>query len=253
MLLKIDARHWVCVRQFTRQFRVCRQPVAIWANYRRRHHPEYRCIVIEGDRRSQLPQDGNVLDAIPRSQVEATDVGPEDDQEAEPDTGRGCSTRSFGPKICSWCPLGHPRRRTGRWAGTSSKLPDSHGVELPNIRHIPIDEFNRSHALLFLAFPCLFLDSRAADFVEPRLRSIDYKDYIEHATTPSAPSPSTHDRSQARASQAFVLSSSCADFWWRSQESSCQVWLVVINGPVGSCARADSAPIHIPRNACAAD
>ncbi|KHO10579.1 Beta-ketoacyl synthase [Metarhizium robertsii ARSEF 23] len=72
-------------RQFTRQFRVRRQPVTIWLNYLRRHHPGYRCIVINDERLSQLPEDGNVLDAIPQSQVEAADVGPEEDQEAEPD------------------------------------------------------------------------------------------------------------------------------------------------------------------------
>src|SRR6185312_7609377 len=53
-------------------------------------------------------------------------------------------------------------------------------LQLPNIRRTPINEFNRSQALLSLAFPCLFPDGRA-DFVEPRLRSIDYKDYVEHA------------------------------------------------------------------------
>ncbi|KAK8912099.1 hypothetical protein VCV18_012612 [Metarhizium anisopliae] len=33
--------------------------------YLRRHHPGYRCIVIDEERLSQLPEDGNVLDAIP--------------------------------------------------------------------------------------------------------------------------------------------------------------------------------------------
>ncbi|KAF6517647.1 hypothetical protein HZS61_003208 [Fusarium oxysporum f. sp. conglutinans] len=75
-------------RQFTRQFRVRRQPVVIWLDYLRRHHPGYRCVVIDEERLNQLPQDGNVLDAIPQSQVETADVGPdspEEDQEAEPD------------------------------------------------------------------------------------------------------------------------------------------------------------------------
>lgn len=62
-------------RQLTRQSRVRRQPAGIWLNYLRRHHPGYRCITIDEGRLSQLPQDGNVLDAIPQSQVEAVDVG----------------------------------------------------------------------------------------------------------------------------------------------------------------------------------
>lgn len=58
-------------RQFTRQFRVRRQAVMIWLDYLRHHHPGYRCIVIDNERLSQLPEDGNVVDAIPQSQVEA--------------------------------------------------------------------------------------------------------------------------------------------------------------------------------------
>ncbi|KAM4067788.1 PIF1-like helicase [Hirsutella rhossiliensis] len=72
-------------RQFTRQFRVRRQAVMIWLDYLRHHHPGYRSIAIDDERLSQLPEDGNVVDAIPQSQVEAADVGPEEDQEAEPD------------------------------------------------------------------------------------------------------------------------------------------------------------------------
>lgn len=53
-------------------------------------------------------------------------------------------------------------------------------LQLPTIRHTPINEFDRSHALLSLAFPCRFPDC-GADFVEPRLRSIECKEYIEHA------------------------------------------------------------------------
>ncbi|KAM4055512.1 ATP-dependent DNA helicase [Hirsutella rhossiliensis] len=44
----------------------------------------------------------------------------------------------------------------------------------------PIDEFNRSQPLLTLAFPTLYPDGKA-DFVEPRLRSIAYQDYLGHA------------------------------------------------------------------------
>ncbi|XP_044717958.1 ATP-dependent DNA helicase [Hirsutella rhossiliensis] len=47
-------------------------------------------------------------------------------------------------------------------------------------RSDPIDEFNRSQPLLTLAFPTLYPDGKA-DFVEPRLRSIAYQDYLGHA------------------------------------------------------------------------
>jgi hypothetical protein len=46
--------HAFLSRQFTRQFRVRRQPVAIWLDYLRRHHPGYRCIVIDEERLNHL-------------------------------------------------------------------------------------------------------------------------------------------------------------------------------------------------------
>ncbi|XP_044717890.1 PIF1-like helicase domain-containing protein [Hirsutella rhossiliensis] len=55
-----------------------------------------------------------------------------------------------------------------------------HQMPLPSIRRTPIDEFNRSQPLLSLAFPTLYPDGKA-DFVEPRLRSITYQDYLAHA------------------------------------------------------------------------
>ncbi|KAM4056434.1 PIF1-like helicase [Hirsutella rhossiliensis] len=55
-----------------------------------------------------------------------------------------------------------------------------HQMPLPSIRRTPINEFNRSQPLLTLAFPTLYPDGKA-DFVEPRLRSITYQDYLGHA------------------------------------------------------------------------
>ncbi|KJZ69841.1 hypothetical protein HIM_10769 [Hirsutella minnesotensis 3608] len=172
-------------RQFTRQFRVRRQAVMIWLDYLRHHHPGYRCIVIDEERLSQLPEEGNVLDAIPQSQVEAADVGPEEDQEAEPDLEDAAAVPDLLAKDTELDAL---RSILAGESEADARLPlatgpqgrAQHELQLPNIRHTPINEFNRSHALLSLAFPCLFPDGRA-DFVEPRLRSIDYKDYIEHA------------------------------------------------------------------------
>jgi hypothetical protein len=132
--------HAMLSRQFTRQFRVRRQPVTIWLNYLRRHHPGYRCIVIDEERLSQLPEDGNVLDAIPRSQVEATDVGPEDDQEAEPDLEDEVAVPDLLAKDTELDAL-----RTilaegpedGPGPPLNSQTQVQHGLELPNIRHTP--------------------------------------------------------------------------------------------------------------------
>ncbi|KAF5133799.1 ATP-dependent DNA helicase PIF1 [Metarhizium anisopliae] len=176
------ASHANLSRQFTRQFRVRRQPVTIWLNYLRRHHPGYRCIVIDDERLSQLPEDGNVLDAIPQSQVEAADVGPEEDQEAEPDMEDEAAVPDLLAKDTELDALrsilaGEPEVDPGLATVVTQTRQE---LQLPNVRRTPINEFNRSHALLSLAFPCLFPEGRA-DFVEPRLRSIDYKDYVEHA------------------------------------------------------------------------
>jgi hypothetical protein len=46
--------HAILSRQFTRQFRVRHQPVVMWLDYLR-HHPGYRCIVIDEERLNQLP------------------------------------------------------------------------------------------------------------------------------------------------------------------------------------------------------
>jgi hypothetical protein len=173
--------HAFLSRQFTRQFRVRRQPVAIWLDYLRRHHPGYRCIAIDEERLNQLPQDGNVLDAIPQSQVEAADVGPEEDREAEPDLEDAAAVPDLLAKDTELDALRSILAGESEAdPGLAATFQAQHELQLPNIRRTPINEFNRSHALLSLAFPCLFPDGRA-DFVEPRLRSIDYKDYAEHA------------------------------------------------------------------------
>ncbi|KJK84688.1 hypothetical protein H633G_11596, partial [Metarhizium anisopliae BRIP 53284] len=113
-----------------------------------------------------------------RSQVEAADVGPEEDQEAEPDVEDEAAVPDLLAKDTELDGLrsilaGEPEVDPGL---ATIEAETRHELQLPNIRRTPINEFNRSHALLSLAFPCLFPEGRA-DFVEPRLRSIDYKDY----------------------------------------------------------------------------
>ncbi|KAM4062541.1 ATP-dependent DNA helicase PIF1 [Hirsutella rhossiliensis] len=66
------------------------------------------------------------------------------------------------------------------WKRIPAMRTHHHQMPLPSIRRTPIDEFNRSQPLLSLAFPTLYPDGKA-DFVEPRLRSITYQDYLGHA------------------------------------------------------------------------
>lgn len=53
-------------------------------------------------------------------------------------------------------------------------------ITMPHVRPTPLNEFNRSQALLSLAFPSLYPNGQA-DYIAPRQRSIRYDDYIEHA------------------------------------------------------------------------
>jgi hypothetical protein len=52
-------------------------------------------------------------------------------------------------------------------------------IVMPRLHQTPLDEFNRSQKLLSLAFPTLYPQGKA-DFLEPRMRSVDYKVYIKH-------------------------------------------------------------------------
>lgn len=54
---------------------------------------------------------------------------------------------------------------------------NQHQMPFPSIRRTPINEFNHSQPLLSLAFSTLYPDGKA-DFVEPRLRTITYQDYL---------------------------------------------------------------------------
>lgn len=56
--------------------------------------------------------------------------------------------------------------------------PVEEALNMPNIHSTPINKFNRSQALLSLAFLTLFPQG-AGDFTEPRQQVVEYKDYIE--------------------------------------------------------------------------
>ncbi|KAF5128395.1 hypothetical protein E5D57_009334 [Metarhizium anisopliae] len=54
---------------------------------------------------------------------------------------------------------------------------NQHQMPFPSIRRTPINEFNHSQPLFSLAFSTLYPDGKA-DFVEPRLQTITYQDYL---------------------------------------------------------------------------
>ncbi|KAM4067814.1 PIF1-like helicase [Hirsutella rhossiliensis] len=128
----------------------------------RRHHPGYRDIVSpQGPVEEVVEEDPSDADAsaIPNLQVTDTELN------------------ALQSRFLDGTP--NPERMTDlEYMPRSAQA--HHQMPLPSIRRTPIDEFNRSQPLLSLAFPTLYPDGKA-DFVEPRLRSITYQDYLAHA------------------------------------------------------------------------
>ncbi|RKK85191.1 hypothetical protein BFJ68_g17296 [Fusarium oxysporum] len=75
------------------------------------------------------------------------------------------------------------------------RQPTQHQLEMPDIRRTPVNEFNRSQALLSMAFPTLFPRGQA-EFVEPRLRPTIYN--------PPFDSPTLSSSKKKRAPPKFV-------------------------------------------------
>ncbi|KJZ68228.1 hypothetical protein HIM_12379 [Hirsutella minnesotensis 3608] len=158
----------------------------------RRHHPGYRDIVVRQDRLQRLPLDGSVVASIasqvadipdgevPQGPVEeAVEEDPSDaDASAIPNLQvTDTELNALQSRLLNGAP--DPERM----ADLEHMPPSAHAqhqIPLPSIRRTPLDEFNRSQPLLTLAFPTLYPDGEA-DFVEPRLRSITYQDYLAHA------------------------------------------------------------------------
>ncbi|XP_044721877.1 ATP-dependent DNA helicase PIF1 [Hirsutella rhossiliensis] len=153
-------------QQFARDFRVRRSCLLTWLHYLRRHHPGYRDIVVSRDRLQRLPLDGSIVDSV-ASQVADIPGGEVTDTELN----------ALQSRFLNLAP------DSERMADVEHMPPSAqaqHRMPLPSVRRTPIDEFNRSQPLLTLAFPTLYPDGKA-DFVEPRLRSITYQDYLGHA------------------------------------------------------------------------
>ncbi|XP_044720079.1 ATP-dependent DNA helicase PIF1 [Hirsutella rhossiliensis] len=162
-------------QQFARDFRVRRSCLLTWLHYLHRHHPGYRDIVVSQDRLQRLPLDGSIVASIASQVADIPDgeipQGPvEEALEEDPFDADASAIPNLQVTDTE---LNALQSRVLDVALTLS-------MPLPSIRRTPIDEFNRSQPLLSLAFPTLYPDGKA-DFVEPRLRSITYQDYLGHA------------------------------------------------------------------------
>lgn len=179
-------------QQFARDFRVRRSCLLAWLNYLQRHHPGYRHIVVRQDRLQRLPLDGSIVASIASQVADIPDgeapQGPvEEAVEEDPSDADASAIPNLQITDTELNALqsrfldGTPNPE--RMADLEHMPPSAqaqHQMPLPSIRRTPINEFNRSQPLLTLAFPTLYPDGKA-DFVEPRLRSITYQDYLAHA------------------------------------------------------------------------
>ncbi|KAI8710750.1 ATP-dependent DNA helicase [Fusarium sp. LHS14.1] len=179
-------------QQFARDFRVRRSCLLTWLHYLQRHHPGYRDIVVRQDRLQRLPLDGSIVASISSQVADVPDgevpQGPvEEAVEEEPSDADASAIPNLQVTDVEFNALQsrflHGTPDLERMADLEHMPPSAqaqHQMPLPSIRRTPINEFNRSQPLLTLAFPTLYPDGKA-DFVEPRLRSVTYQDYLAHA------------------------------------------------------------------------
>ncbi|KAM4060764.1 PIF1-like helicase [Hirsutella rhossiliensis] len=170
-------------QQFARDFRVRRSCLLTWLYYLQRHHPGYRDIVVSQDRLQRLPLDGSIVASIASQVADIPDgeipQGPvEEALEEDPCDADASAIPNLQVTDTELNALQSRRMANVEYMSHSAQA--HHQMPLPSIRRTPIDEFNRSQPLLSLAFPTLYPDGKA-DFVEPRLRSITYQDYLGHA------------------------------------------------------------------------
>jgi hypothetical protein len=177
-------------RQFRRRFRVRRAAVEAWLKFLAANHPGYRDFVWNYENLSQLPEDGDVFDQLSIHEVEDLDGLPADlgPIEEEGDDAEAADEAAVPNLLIHDSELNqlHGRINDGP-SDPSEQVPlqavdprAAHQLQMPSFRRTPLDEFNQKYALLSLACPTLF-PRGAADFVEPRQRSITYQEYIQHA------------------------------------------------------------------------
>jgi hypothetical protein len=149
-----DRPHFV--RQFSRQFRVRQNHVRTWLRYLIEHHPGYRDVEVDEDRLDQLPEDADVSSSFINEAIE--EVAAEDDPREEDMRGADDFDAGAVPNfIAAQADLEHLRAQVeGEFIPSGEQIPLREVrpyIELPHIRSTPLNELNRSQALLSLAFP----------------------------------------------------------------------------------------------------
>jgi hypothetical protein len=85
-------------QQFANEFRVRRGAVMEWLYFLKRHHPDYRWIMINEDRLSSLPVDEDILSSFPtiiddekgEVSIEERDLGPAPEDTMEEALSQPC-------------------------------------------------------------------------------------------------------------------------------------------------------------------
>ncbi|KAM4063873.1 ATP-dependent DNA helicase PIF1 [Hirsutella rhossiliensis] len=172
------------VRQFRRQFRVRQGHIRVWLEHLQLNHPGYRDIIIDAERLSQLPNDGDVVDQMLAEEVDVPEgvqaeqhpiehPDPEAVEDADAAGIDDYDAAAIPNFIAAQADLERLRAQLEDHEPVPPEqipLRQAH-IEMPNIRSTPLNEFNRSQPLLSLAFPTLYPTGQA-DFVAPRQRTI---------------------------------------------------------------------------------
>lgn len=160
----IDAR---LSRQFSRDFHVRREAIRQWLKFLTLHHPGYSDIVVDEDHLAQLPEDGSVMDRIISKDADEVDV--------EDGTQQDVANKSEGANQSVVPDLQTSDAEIHGVGRKASSGPSRHTETTTK----SLTEFNVSQALLTWAFPTLFHRGRA-EFVVPRVRSVEYVSYVQH-------------------------------------------------------------------------
>lgn len=168
-------------RQFRHDFHVRQSAIRQWLLFLKQQHPGYRDILIDEDRLSQLPVDDNVSRQVFNHRQADAIIDEEIPSEEMPEEGDfdGAAVPNL---IAAQADLDELQDQLqGQTMPNPEQIPlQQQYLRMPDIRSTPLNEFNRSQPLLSLAFPTLYPRGQA-NFVQPRVRSVTYKQYINHA------------------------------------------------------------------------
>ena len=155
-------------RQFRHQFRVGRRVIQQWLDFLIRYYQGYRHITVDQQSLNQLPEDADIIRDFAVDELDDEVIDNEADNEA--DSG-DMEIAAVPNTLAQDDQLETLRQQVHSGAPQDTELPPvqsqraQHQLEIPSIRSTPLNEFNRSQALLSLAFPTLYLQGRA-EFVK---------------------------------------------------------------------------------------